>query len=139
MKSAAQSHWQQVICVVMAVAVVGCAYPGVQDLRQNALTRTVIYDRSYEELAACTARGLDGEAWSIDGMVLPANGWRTIPGESAIEVFNVTNGIHTYLLTFQAVGDDDAQVNVMTRRDVNPYLGPSYVMDKVVTAMEACA
>jgi hypothetical protein len=126
-----------------AVVLSGCvALPGKDDLEANGKAATIEVKGDPEGIADCIAEKFDREPWSLMNLPTPVNGFRPNSKQKTVEISsrNTTAGPGYYWWIAKITGLDDtrSRIDIMARKNVNPYLSNDWMVNKVTSYAAAC-
>jgi hypothetical protein len=130
------------LSVIALLAVAGCAAPGKEDLVAQGIQERLDADGDYERLAKCVVERFDAEPWALGDLQTPVTSFRHFTADKTIELIAgapASAQVYLWSATIKQGAVNQVKVEVIARRDVNPYLSGRYMIDKVMKNFRSCS
>lgn len=131
---------QRIVPLLGSILLAACAAPGKEDLVAQGIQDEISLSGDHEKLADCIVKRFDNEPWSLMELQTPVTRVRRVDGTTIELVAGSPASAQIFLWTavLQQRSASDVLVEIVARRDVNPYLSSRYMIEKVRRNVESC-
>ena len=131
---------RRTVALLGFVLLTACAGPGMGDLRAQGTREEIRLSGNHEKIADCVVQRFENESWSLMELLAPVTRVRKLEN-GAIELVAgspASAQIYLWAAMLRQQAPDEVLVEIVARRDVNPYLSGRYMIDKVRRNVESC-